>query len=97
MTMAKASNSRDRKLQPTAWPVMEASGAGSSKSIVSRWLGQLVCRHAAHDWWALAYPPARRWECRRCGQIVEEAPTSMPDRRRVPRDKTKRVNGPDVG
>ena len=38
-----------------------------------RWARQFVCRHAVHDWWALAYPPARRWECHRCGVIMEEA------------------------
>jgi hypothetical protein len=37
-----------------------------------RWAKRLVCRYFSHDWWALAYPPARRWECHRCGAIVEE-------------------------
>lgn len=34
---------------------------------MKRWL----CILTAHDWFALAYPPARRWECLRCGKIVE--------------------------
>lgn len=33
---------------------------------------RLVCRLTVHDWWALGYPPARRWECHRCGCIREE-------------------------
>lgn len=50
---------------------------------VHRLLDRVVCRYSTHDWWALAYPPARRWECRRCGLIAEEAPSSLPERRRV--------------
>ena len=42
-----------------------------------RWAKRLVCRYSSHDWWALAYPPARRWECHRCGAIVEEAATGI--------------------
>jgi len=76
---------------------MEAPEGEGTISIVPGWLDRLVCRYASHDWWSLAYPPARRWECRRCGVIVEEAPTSTPDRRRTPRDKTKPANGPTLG
>lgn len=36
----------------------------------------LICRLIGHDVWALAYPPARRWECHRCHLIHEEAPTA---------------------
>jgi hypothetical protein len=39
---------------------------------MGRWPKRLVCRFFSHDWWALAYPPARRWECHRCGAMVEE-------------------------
>lgn len=76
---------------------MEAQEGDGRISFVSRWFDRIVCRYATHDWWALAYPPARRWECRRCGVIVEEAPTPMPDRRRTPWDKTRRANGPTFG
>jgi len=76
---------------------MEAPGGHGTIAVVSRWFDRLVCRYATHDWWSLAYPPARRWECRRCGTIVEEAPTSTPDRRRTPRDKTKPASGPTLG
>ena len=34
-----------------------------------------LCILTAHDWHALAYPPARRWECMRCHQIIEDQPT----------------------
>jgi hypothetical protein len=43
---------------------------------VARRLSRIVCRMTTHDWWAVAYPPARRWECHRCGRIVEEAPST---------------------
>ena len=36
---------------------------------------RLMCILTAHDWHALAYPPARRWECMRCHQIIEDQPT----------------------
>jgi len=36
---------------------------------------KVLCRVVGHDLWALAYPPARRWECHRCTQIFEEAST----------------------
>ena len=36
---------------------------------------RLLCILTAHDWHALAYPPARRWECARCHQIIEDQPT----------------------
>lgn len=76
---------------------MEAPTVEGAISIEPRRFDRLICRYASHDWWSLAYPPARRWECRRCGVIVEEAPTSTPDRRRSPRDKTKPTNGPTLG
>ena len=60
---------------------------------VHRLLDRVVCRYSTHDWWALAYPPARRWECRRCGLIAEEAPSSLPERRRVRRDRSDHVRG----
>lgn len=75
---------------------MGAPEGEGANSMAPGWFDRLVCRYASHDWWSLAYPPARRWECRRCGVIVEEAPISRPDRRRTPRDKTKRTNGPTL-
>jgi hypothetical protein len=96
MTMTKAPNPRDHNRHPVAWPAMESPVADGTMAIVPRWFDRMVCRYASHDWWSLAYPPARRWECRRCGVIVEEAPTSQPDRRQVPRDKTRRTNGPTL-
>ena len=36
---------------------------------------RLMCALTAHDWYSLAYPPARRWECMRCHQIIEDQPT----------------------
>jgi hypothetical protein len=73
---------------------MESAVGTGRLTVVPRFLDRVVCRYSSHDWWALAYPPARRWECRRCGSIVEEAPSPLSDRRKVPRDKTKRANGP---
>jgi hypothetical protein len=73
---------------------MESAVGTGRLTVVPRFLDRVVCRYSSHDWWALAYPPARRWECRRCGSIVEEAPSLLPDRRKAPRDKTKRANGP---
>ncbi len=79
-----------------AWPGMESPKGGGTISAVSRWFERLVCRYGSHDWWSLAYPPARRWECRRCGLILEEASTSKPDRRSTPRDKTRPATGPHL-
>jgi hypothetical protein len=76
---------------------MDSPEGNGTMAIVPQWFERLICRYASHDWWSLAYPPARRWECRRCGVIVEETPTSTPDRRRTPRDKTKRASGPTLG
>jgi len=36
---------------------------------------RLLCALTAHGWFALAYPPARRWECTRCHLIIEDRPT----------------------
>src|ERR1700692_1002334 len=96
MSMDGGPNPRDDKMHPVAWPAMESPRGGGTISVVSRWFERLVCRYGSHDWWSLAYPPARRWECRRCGLILEEAPPSQPDRRQVPRDKTRRTNGPTL-
>ncbi len=64
---------------------------------MKHWAREFVCRHASHDWWALAYPPARRWECHRCGSIVEEAAQSDAGQaepvRRAERETT-RARGP---
>jgi hypothetical protein len=73
---------------------MEFDKGAGKLGPVPNWFDQLVCRFSSHDWWALAYPPARRWECHRCGVIVEDAPTSTPDRRRVPRDRANKAGGP---
>jgi hypothetical protein len=56
---------------------------------------RLICRYTTHDWWALAYPPARRWECRRCGKIVEEAPSKVPVRVKLPilRGRRNQIGG----
>ena len=62
--------------------------------IVPNWFEKAVCRLSSHDWWALTYPPARRWECHRCGVIREEAATSLPERRKVPRDRADKAGGP---
>jgi hypothetical protein len=72
---------------------MEFDKGAGKLGPVPNWFDRLVCRFSAHDWWALAYPPARRWECHRCGVIVEDAPTSTPDRRRVPRDRANKAGG----
>ena len=73
------------------------SWSGTDKlQVVPSAFNRAVCRFASHDWWALSYPPARRWECHRCGSIVEDVPTSLPDRRRVPRDPVKKANGTDT-
>jgi len=76
------------------WPAVEFEDRTGKLRVVPTWFGRLVCHYTSHDWWCLAYPPARRWECHRCGIILEEAPTSMPDRRRVPRDEVKWGSGP---
>ncbi len=55
-----------------------------------------VCSLASHDLFALAYPPARRWECTRCGVILEDAPTSKADRRRFPRETIRNTNETDL-
>src|SRR5258708_34287369 len=96
MTMARTPGPRDRNRHPLAWPDMEAREGDGTISVVSRWFERLVCRYGSHDWWSLAYPPARRWECRRCGLILEEAPTSKPDRRSSPRDKTRPPTRPPL-
>jgi hypothetical protein len=77
-----------------AYAAMESAVDKGRLTAVPRLFDRIVCRYSSHDWWALAYPPARRWECHRCGAIVEEVPSTLPDRRRVPRDKTKKANGP---
>lgn len=36
-------------------------------------VGRLVCRITdTHNWYALNYPPAGRWECERCGALHED-------------------------
>jgi hypothetical protein len=78
---------------PDACAAMDSADGDGRLANVPKLLDRVVCRYSSHDWWALAYPPARRWECRRCGAIVEEAPSSVPDRRRVRREPTKRAKG----
>lgn len=96
MSMDHVPNPRNDEGQPIAWPAMESPKGGGPFSALSRWFERLVCRYGSHDWWSLAYPPARRWECLRCGLIVEEAATSLPDRRRTVRDKTRPTTGPNL-
>jgi hypothetical protein len=96
MSMHFGPNPPDDEMHPIAWPDMEPRKGGGAISVVSRWFERQVCRYGSHDWWSLAYPPARRWECRRCHLIVEEAATSLPDRRRLPRDKTRPAAGPNL-
>lgn len=74
---------------------MDSLGDLGKLTVVPSALDRAICRFASHDWWALSYPPARRWECHRCGTIMEEAPTSLPDRRKVPRDPIHKSNGTD--
>ena len=69
---------------------VESSKANTKLAFVTRRLRGFVCRHTTHDWFALAYPPARRWECLRCGVIVEEPSTVVPAPRPAPRVATKR-------
>ena len=78
---------------PAACADMESSGAVDRLANVSRIMDRVVCRYSSHDWWALTYPPARRWECHRCGAIAEETTSALPDRRRVPREPTKGAFG----
>jgi hypothetical protein len=92
MNRKNASNPRVCNGQPIVSAAME-SDVGSV-GVLSGRFKRLVCKYSSHDWWALAYPPARRWECRRCGFLVEEAPSPVPVRRRVVRDSTKRSNRP---
>jgi hypothetical protein len=92
MSRKNASNPRIYDEQPKVSAAMESDVGGVG--ILSDRLKRLVCKYSSHDWWALAYPPARRWECRRCGLLVEEAPSPDPVRRRVFRDSTKRANRP---
>jgi hypothetical protein len=89
LTIDNAADPRDSDDRSLSGPAMESSKGGGKLRGVSGVFNRLVCRYAAHDWWALAYPPARRWECRRCGRIIEEAPILTPDRRRQPRTPTK--------
>ena len=96
MSMDVVPNPRDDEMHPIAWPAMESPKGAGTISVVPRWFERLVCRYGSHDWWSLAYPPARRWECRRCGLIVEESSTSKPDRRATPRDKTRPTTGPNL-
>lgn len=78
---------------PAACADMESAEATDRLANVPRFLDRVVCRYSSHDWWALAYPPTRRWECHRCGAIVEETTSARPDRRRVPREPTKGMYG----
>jgi hypothetical protein len=78
--------------------VAEVSGGATSKlESVTRRFHSIICRYSTHDWFALAYPPARRWECLRCGVIVEEAAAAAPARRPVPRVGTKQADRPTRG
>jgi hypothetical protein len=92
MSRKNASDTRVCNEQPIV-PVAMESDVGEVGVMFAR-LKSLVCKYSSHDWWALAYPPARRSECRRCGYLVEEAPSPVPVRRRVFRDSTKRSNRP---
>jgi hypothetical protein len=90
---------RDNDRDPRDWgsmPIvsadMDSVGPDSKLTLVPQGLKKYVCRLTSHDWWALAYPPARRWECHRCGVIVEDAPSPLPDPSRVPRTGLKREN-----
>lgn len=89
LTIDNATGPRDEDDLSLGWPAMESSEHSGKLRGVSRMYHRVVCRYTTHDWWALAYPPARRWECRRCGRIVEETSTAKPDRRRQPRTPTK--------
>lgn len=71
---------------------MDSVGPESKLTLVPQSLKQYICRLTSHDWWALAYPPARRWECHRCGVIIEDAPSPLADPSRVPRTGRKREN-----
>jgi hypothetical protein len=96
MSMNSDPNTRNEVGLPLAWPAPETPKGGGALSGLTRWFERMVCRYGSHDWWSLAYPPARRWECVRCGVIVEEASTALPDRRRTPRDKTRPTTGPNL-
>lgn len=75
---------------------MDKQKGTSTLNTVSHWCNRLICRLSSHDLWVLAYPPARRSECHRCGLIVEDVPTHLlkPERRRVPRDRANEAGGP---
>jgi len=62
---------------------------------VIKLMERAICSCVSHDLWALSYPPARRWECHRCGLIIEDVSTAQMDRRRFPRDKTRNTSGTD--
>jgi hypothetical protein len=69
----------------------------SKLAAVSRRFRRLICRYSAHDWYALAYPPARRSECLRCGMIVEEVPFAGSEHGRQPRVESDRADRPTPG
>jgi hypothetical protein len=90
---------QENNVQPkiTNGAVDRHKGTGKVGSVIT-WCNRQVCRLSSHDFWALAYPPARRWECHRCGVIVEDAPTHalLPERRRVPRHRAHKAGGPSA-
>jgi hypothetical protein len=75
----------------------ETQGANSKLGFVTGRFHSLICRYASHDWFALAYPPARRWECLRCGVIVEEPTEVVVPRPSVPRVGTNQADRPTRG
>lgn len=74
-------NRRRSPSSPSPWaaligvPVVFMDIDGGKMGVVRQRLSRAMCRLSAHDWWAVAYPPARRWQCHRCGAIAEDAPT----------------------
>jgi hypothetical protein len=95
MTLANGRKMSDSLKQEFTHSDVDSLMSAGTLHVVPSALDRAICRIGSHDWWALAYPPARRWECHRCGTIVEDAPTSLPDRRRVQRDPITKSNETD--
>jgi hypothetical protein len=92
-----APDSHDPVRQEFTFVAKESGEANTKLRAVAGRFPNLICRYSTHDWFALAYPPARRWECLRCGVIREEAPSFVPNPRPVPRVAPKRVDRPSRG
>jgi hypothetical protein len=92
VTRDDARDPRASEIKPIVSADMDSAGTVSKMTVVPQGFKKYICRLTSHDWWALAYPPARRWECHRCGVIVEEAPAPLPEPSRRSKPVQRREN-----